>query len=252
MYKISLIIPTRERPTLFQKVIESLQINTKHPENLELLIIVNDDDITSQDYVKKVMSHHGMFKYRLLLRPYSRMLNEDYYNWASRQAIGDLIWIYADDLFMCAPNWDEMVEIVAKDCFQKYPDGIFCLGIMDNTKPPSHLIPKHPCFPMFPKQVHDAQGGWYLSPTIPTWGVDYIIYKIYSGINRLIWIKDRNYLNHCSHHTHQVPVDDTSNRIGATFNLLKMRPEFSTDVYIANEVPKVIKLLQEKIDNYGK
>ena len=37
MYKISLIIPTRERPTLFQKVIESLQINTKHPENLELL-----------------------------------------------------------------------------------------------------------------------------------------------------------------------------------------------------------------------
>lgn len=252
MRKISLIIPTRDRPDLFKRCIESWQTCTVHPENIELVVIVNDDDLASQEYVKKVLSQHRMFKQKILLRPYTQFINRDFYNWGADQAEGDLVWILGDDVLACGPMWDVHINNVIDSTFQKWPDGIFCLSIKDNTPVPRADMPKFPCYPMFPRQVREAHGGWYLVPTIPTWGVDFIIYKIYYGLERLVQIHDRNYLNHVSYHNHQVVQPDATNiRIGATFNLLKMRPEYSTDVYISNEVPKMIQMLQEKINNYG-
>ena len=247
MYKISIVIPTRDREVKFTKTIEALQLCTCHPENLELLIIVNDDDLVSQTYVKKVMARHGMLKHKLLLRPYSIALNRDYYNWAADQATGDLVWIYADDLIVVAPNWDTTVNEQVGNMYTRNPDGVFIVSIKDNTPPPSHRLPKFPCFPMFTRQAREALGFW-LHPKPNNWGVDYIMYMIFGPLGRICNIHDRNYINHVSYHSHQEQPDQTNVRIGSVFNSTKMIPHHNTDRILAEEVP----LIQQQLRDYLK
>lgn len=248
MYKISILIPTCNRPTLFQNCIQSISQNTKQLENLELLVIVDNTDDPTQDYVRKVMSQYRNIAITMLLRERSELLNEDYYNWAGRQATGDLIWIFADDLVVVAPNWDEVVQREVESFTKKYPDMVFCVSIKDNTPPPSHRLPKFPCFPMFTKQCLPALGGWYLHPKVPTWGADYITYCIFQPIERLLELHDRNYINHVSWHTKQVEVDGTNKRIGEIFNKLKMIPHHNTDRILSEEVPVIRGKLLDYVD----
>ena len=245
MRKCSIIIPTRERELKFQRTIEALQLNTAHKELLELLVIVNEDDLTSQAYVKRVMAHHGMLKYKLLTRPYSVALNKDYYNWAADQATGDLVWIYADDLIVVAPDWDVAVNTAVDEMYAKHPDGVFIVSIKDNTPPPSHRLPKFPCFPMFTRQTRECL-GWWLHPKPNNWGVDYIMYMIFGPLNRICNVHDRNYINHVSYHSHQEQPDATNVRIGQIFNSTKMIPHHNTDRILTEEVP----IIQQQIKDY--
>jgi len=244
--KISLIAPTCKRPTLFRGFIDSIEKTVNNRSNIEVLVIVDEDDDQSKAYVTQTMSEFKSLDIRMLTRQRSIHLNEDYYNWASRQAEGELIWIMADDLVLTAYSWDEKVQTEVTSYLHKYPDGVFSVGLVANTPPPSHRLPKFPCFPMFHKNVMKATGGWLLHPKPCNWGVDYINYAIFFPLDRLLLINDRNYLNHISHHNKQVEVDATSERIGQIFNQTKMMPGHNTDIILANEVPTI----QNEIKDY--
>jgi glycosyltransferase involved in cell wall biosynthesis len=246
--KISLIIPTRERPGMLFNCLKSLSQMTLEPKDVEILIVVDEDNKPTQDYVKANVNAFKMFDCKMLVRPYSIYLNEDYYNWAARQSVGDLIWIFADDLVVVQNKWDEVLKREAASYLLKYPDGIFSIGLKDNTPPPSHRLPKFPCFPIFHRNVMKATGGWLLHPKPCNWGVDYINYAIFMPLDRLLLINNANYINHVSHHNKQVPCDATSIRIGQIFNQTKMRPEHNTDRILSEEVP----VIQNQIKDYLK
>lgn len=248
-FKYSLLVPTRERPEMARKFIESVYQMTSQKKNVEILFICDNEDTISKNYVNGFIAEYKnhFMDVRLLTRQRTEMLNEDYYNWAARQAIGDLIWVLADDLELLVHGWDNEVNIEVSNFFVKYPDKIICVSIKDNTPPPSHKLPKFPCFPMLTKESREALGGWILHPKVPTWGADYVTYCIFQPIDRLLILHKKNYINHKSWHTKQVGVDPTNFRIGEIFNRLKMVPHHNTDRIIDFECPTIRGQLMDKV-----
>ncbi len=238
--KFSLLVPTRGRPGRLAQFVDSVYTQTTHKKNIEILFALDEDDIDGQTNVQQLINHYkGQMEMRFYTRPQSEMLNNDYYNWLGEFATGDMVWILADDLILTQPDWDTVVTREVESFFKIFPDKVVCVSIKDNTPPPSHRLPKFPCFPMFSKEAKKACKGWYLHPKVPTWGADYVSYCIFQPIGRLLEIHDRNYLNHISWHTKQVEVDATNHRIGAIFNRLKGVWHHNTDRILAEEVPAI-------------
>jgi|WetSurSiteA1Bulk_404760.scaffolds.fasta_scaffold06136_4 hypothetical protein len=251
-YKISLLVPTRERANLFKGFLHSVYQTTHHKENIEILIMCDDDDKFSQEYVGRAIQELGsQMNVTLHTRPRSEMLNENYYNELARKASGDLLWVMADDLVIVKPGWDDDVQREAESIFFKYPDRILCFSIRDNTPPPSHKLPKFPCFPMLTKEARQALGGWILHPKVPTWGADFITYCIFQPIDRLVELHAQNYINHISWHNKQVKIDAVNERIGSIFNKYKMVPHHNTDRIIDEEVNNIRLQLKECIKQYN-
>ncbi len=248
--KFSLLIPTRERVNMLDRFLQSIYQHTTRKKNLEILIAVDDDDTGSLLKVKELQSRYERtMEIQMYIKTQrSEMLNNDYYNWLGAKATGDMIWVLADDLQLVSPDWDTHITNEVNAFFKKNPDRIVCVSIKDNTPPPSHNHPKFPCFPMFSREARDAC-GWLLNPMTPNWGADFIAYKIYKPIERLLEIHDKNYINHISWHTKQVAVDETNKRIGQIFNKLKMIPKYNTDRAISEEVPVIRKKLSNIISD---
>ena len=251
--KFSLLVPTRGRPERLAAFVESVYTQTTHKKNIEILFAADEDDIESQNNVRAIMAKfERQIEMSLHTRPQSEMLNNDYYNWLGDFATGDMIWILADDLLLIQPDWDTVVTREVESFFNAHPDRVVCVSIRDNTPPPSHRLPKFPCFPMFSREAKDACKGWYLHPKVPTWGADYVSYCIYQPIGRLLEIQDRNYLNHISWHTKQCDVDATNHRIGAIFNRLKGVWHHNTDRILAEEVPNIRNEVMDYINAFYK
>lgn len=250
--KFSLLVPTRDRHNKLRTFMDSVYKTTTHKKNLEVLFVCDDDDRASHTLVTELIGQYGRsIEMKLLKRPRTEMLNEDYYNWSARQSTGDMIWVLADDLILMAYGWDDIIVAGVEKFAEKYPDKIFCCSIMDNTPPPSHKIPKFPCFPMFTREAMVAQGDWILHPKVPTWGADYITYCIFKPIHRLLEFKDRNYLNHVSWHNKQEEPDEINKRIGSIFNKLKGVPQYSTDRILEQEVPAIRNEVKQKILDFS-
>jgi len=243
--RFSLIIPTRDRPILFNRTLEAIWSHTTSKNNIELLVICDDDDNSSEKYIQEAMKKWSQLNIRLLKRERTQFSNRDYYNWGADQAKGELVWIFADDLEIVKYNWDEVVWEAYQKFKESRPDNCFCISVKDNTPVPRHDMPKFPCFPLFTKESRNLF-GWYLHTSPPNWGVDYICYQIFNPLDRILQLHTDNFLNHISYHTHQVAEDSTALRVGNIFNKLKMIPEFNTDRILSQEVP----LLREKLKNH--
>ncbi len=251
MIKYSLIIPTRDRPVLFHRAMESIYTHTTHKNDIEILVICDTCDPQSPLYVEDAQKKWPSLNIRLLLRERSEFSNRDYYNWAADQSVGELVWIFADDLEIVKYNWDEVIWEGYQAAKRNRMDNVLCLSIKDNTPVPRHDMPKFPCFPMFTRECR-AFFGWWLHPAPPNWGVDYICYQIMNPSGSIIAFHQDNFLNHISYHTHQCKEDATSLRIGSIFNRLKMIPKFNTDRILGEEVPDLQKRLAEHINYLNK
>ena len=245
--KYSLLIPTRERINKLEDCIKSIYETTHQKKNIEILIGCDFDDMSSFNMANTLKERYQRtMDIKVFQRKRSEFLNRDYYNWLAEKASGDMIWVLADDLKLIVNGWDTEVTPYIENHFKTYPDKVLCVSMRDNTPPPSHRLPKFPCFPMFSKEAIKAC-GFLLSPNTPNWGADYIAYVIYHPLNRLMQMHEKVYIIHISLHTKLMrEADKTGKRIGTIFNRLKMIPEYNTDNMIAQECPKI----REKINSY--
>lgn len=249
--KFSLLVPTRDRHDKLRRFLDSVYKMTTKKNNLQILIGCDSCDRASQDLSNQLKKQYErQMNIEVYVRSRSEMLNEDYYNWLGHKATGDLIWILADDLELTTPGWDTIVSNSVEHFFEQHPDKVVCCSMLDNTPPPSHKLPKFPCFPMFSVRAREYC-GWLLHPKVPTWGADYISYCIYKPIGRLLEFHDRNYINHISWHNKQERPDSTSKRIGNIFNKLKMVPHHNTDRILAEECPKIRNEIMDKIKAFN-
>ena len=102
---------------------------------------------------------------------------------------------------------------------------------------------------MFPKETLEYL-GYLLYPQVPNWGADFVAYCLFHPLERILEINDKNYLNHISYHTKQVPTDAVGERIGAIFNSKKMRYEHNTDRIIGEEIPLIRKQVAQYIQDF--
>ena len=119
----SVILASRERVSLLDSLLKSLEANTADKVNTEVIVCVDDDDVTTRRYSERLKSSCSFA--RMVTRPRTRNLNDGYLNWAWRNfATGDYIVICNDDCVFSTPNWDQIALAKLNRFLEDKPDGI--------------------------------------------------------------------------------------------------------------------------------
>lgn len=115
MVSISLILPSRERPEKFNRLISSLNQTTSNLSSIELISIHDHDDNT----FKKIAFHKCKFRNFQIKTRQSSM---GYYNSEClKHSSGKSIILINDDVLFRTKGWDILVDKL----FEKYSDGIY-------------------------------------------------------------------------------------------------------------------------------
>jgi glycosyltransferase involved in cell wall biosynthesis len=174
MTVISVMIPTRGRPTSLEKTLRSLIDQANNVSRLEILLAVDDDDSTTIEFLTKVVRpwfdqdnvKYTFVKFKRL--GYSHL--HQYINQLSNRAVGNWLFFINDDAVVKTPDWDQIILDHGKE---------FALLRAETTNQHPYAI-----FPILPKkwveitgnfsqhQLNDAwvsQIGWMLDivKTIP-------------------------------------------------------------------------------------
>ena len=184
MLKFSIILPTRNRVEPLKKLIESIHETTNRPDQIEVLIICDGDDLESLQALNQLVDEYKVLNISRYVRARSDFINEDYYNYLARKTKGKFIWVSADDLIFQVKNWDLIIWEKLTEYLLDKPDRLVCANILDNTpgpgNPPANKN-EFPCFPLFSREVIQ-QLGFILAPQLPTWGADRYAYRLFSQV----------------------------------------------------------------------
>jgi hypothetical protein len=118
--QLSFLLPTRERPELVKRLVQSIVDTASHLEDIEIVLCVDDDDLASQDieedqlYIQKVTVSKG-----------STMgsLNRACFNASS----GRYVILMNDDVVIRTKDWDQMVS----SALSQYTDDIALIHVDD-------------------------------------------------------------------------------------------------------------------------
>lgn len=101
--KISLLLPSRDRPNQFNRLIDSINKTTKFLKNIELISYHDNDDLTYQN----INFNKCKFKNIQIVSIRNTM---GFYNTAClKKSSGDIIILINDDLIFRTSNWDTIV-----------------------------------------------------------------------------------------------------------------------------------------------
>lgn len=115
MSLVSVLLPTRNRVELVTRSVTSLLSNATNPENVEIIVAYDHDDLASVNYFQNnswpefvksfnsntqtikcpPMGYHGLHRY------YTKM---------GQQARGQWLMIWNDDAVMLTPGWDQHIQ----------------------------------------------------------------------------------------------------------------------------------------------
>ena len=111
--RISLLLPTRGRAKLAERFLRSVAAQSTHPELIEVVVCVDDDDPES----------HGIASNQLALKliVVPRQSMGAYNSICLQHATGEITIAVNDDIIIRTEGWDEKVR--ALDA--RYPDGIY-------------------------------------------------------------------------------------------------------------------------------
>jgi hypothetical protein len=142
---ISVLVPSRERPDLLARSIDSLGEG-----ELEVLVRVDEDDPRLDSYAQfpglVVGAHHG----------YERL--HHYYNELAERARGDWLFLWNDDCIMETRNWIEVVRSY---------DGKMAV-LNPNTNHDNWEIDMN-VFPILPRKMFELMGHFSLSNHNDSW-----------------------------------------------------------------------------------
>lgn len=216
MYKFSLILPTRHRIEPLKRYLKSVFDTVNNKSSIEILVAIDEDDTETIKTIEQLKEQYKVLSLSYYTRPRSEWINKDYYNWLAGKSKGKFIWCNADDLILLVPNWDLIIWDIVNQYLYDKPDRLVCANILDNTPGPGNPPEdkdQFPCFPLFSREVLEANGE-LLCSNLPTWNADRYAYWLFSKINRFLVINDQLYINHVSYHTKAMESDEITDRAG--------------------------------------
>lgn len=111
--RISLLLPSRGRPALVERFLRSVVAESTHPELIEVILCVDDDDIDS----------HGIefseLTLKLIVVP--RQTMGAYNSICLKHSSGDITIAVNDDIVIRTKGWDDKV----RELDARYPDGVY-------------------------------------------------------------------------------------------------------------------------------
>lgn len=110
---ISLLLPTRARPRLAERFFRSVVAESTHPESVEIILYVDDDDVESHHLDSPDVRVHRIIGPRLTMGQYnSRCLAE---------ARGGIIVLANDDMVIRTRGWDDRLRALDAS----FDDGVY-------------------------------------------------------------------------------------------------------------------------------
>ena len=106
MINITILLPTRKRVETLKKSIESLIKTSKHPDKLQFLFAVDDDDIDTINFLKSTSyPNQGV----LTFKPMGYENIHKYNNTLALYSHGKWLMFFNDDAIMTTQNWDTKI-----------------------------------------------------------------------------------------------------------------------------------------------
>lgn len=140
---LSLLVPTRGRPALLRRFLDSVAATARHPERIEVVLVVDQDDPAS------LLIEEPRLTIRRVIGPAGRTMGE--LNTAGYAAsVGEFVMLLNDDVIVRTRNWDDTVLA----CFRRFPDPFVLVHVNDT------LIREHLCvFPLVSRVFCELAGG---------------------------------------------------------------------------------------------
>ena len=240
---ISILCPSRGRPKLAKRMIDTVYDTVSDPKNIEFLLYLNEDDPTLDDYKKYIDERH-----------YTIGPNQSTcYSWnqLAEKARHDILFLAGDDIQFMTKNWDLNIIKV----FEMFPDKICMAAPFDgNNKGNGNalLFNEEPYQLKKNEQVgspHFAVHrnwmkalGYFVPPFFWHWHVDTYNQTVAKKLGRCF------YLTKTLIQAKKV-FDDTAILVRKNLNI-NARDEYVWDKIKDRHLDADVKKLQEFIDNY--
>lgn len=165
--RISLLLPTRERPQLVERLFNSIVEHTKNLSNIEVILYVDEDDLTSHQL------HSNAFAAKCIVGP---CLSMGAYNTACYQeAAGDILILVNDDIVIRTPFWDDLVQ----EMDERFSDKIY-LGYANDLFRTQHFC----TFPIMSRRTCQLLSDPYPIAYHRTF-IDVHLFDVFKRLNRL-------------------------------------------------------------------
>ena len=112
---VSILLPTKNRVGLVERSVTSLLENSTNPEQIEIVVAYDEDDLASQEYFQSRQWFSLIDKFkaksnacRCPIWGYSGL--HHYYTTMAKQAQGQWFMIWNDDAVMQTPGWDQRIN----------------------------------------------------------------------------------------------------------------------------------------------
>lgn len=123
-HSISLLLPTRERPQKFQRMIKSLIITCNNLSRIQLLILVDTDDKNINEYKSIIHDYSKKLNIFFFVKDFKTHAQRN--NFLAKKSYGDLLFPINDDMIFVSNNWDNYLDIEFSKVITDKP---FCLWI---------------------------------------------------------------------------------------------------------------------------
>lgn len=130
IFKISLLLPSRERSKKFKRLLLSLVKTCENLQRIEILILLDDDDKEIMDY-KNIIRQDAFksIKFNLIIKNLKTHAIRN--NYLAKLCTGEIIFPINDDMIFITKKWDSVIDSEFSKIDMLNP---FCLWIKSNIK----------------------------------------------------------------------------------------------------------------------
>lgn len=209
MINFTIMIPTRHRPVLLEKLLKSIYDSTIHKDSVEIHIAYDTDDMSTIQYLHgKYVDYTPPISTTFHQRERARNINHDYYNWmATNFATGKYIIAVNDDTLFETYGWDANAMNSLRVYEDRWPDGIL-LGMPEDLEKENKRNEFNwmPCFPLISKKAVEVLGHFF-DPEMIRDGADWAISATYRNIQRVVDLRNCITIKHISTRSGRRPWD---------------------------------------------
>lgn len=228
---ISFLVPTLNRPQNIQDFSTGIDINTKEPENVEIVFGIHEEDIESINKIKELNPKLKIdIRYEIINRYKDGKVHLSFlWNQLYSRAKYPIIGYFGDDVLCHTPGWD----IEVKKEFEKDKT------ILVSTNDVHIQRGKKATLFFTHKSVHDKI-GFYLNPKYRRWYMDAFWDIVFKHAGKLHYRQDI-----VMEHLHP---DVFENRLDDTYKNMEGYKSSDKEIWVSdennNEIKQCIKILK--------
>jgi hypothetical protein len=198
--KISLLLPTRGRPTLVERLFASVSAMTSRRDRAEIILYIDEDDVASHALDSTDVKVVRIIGPRVSMGACNSA--------CLSRAQGDIIILANDDMVIRTPGWDEKVAAMHAG----YPDGIYLAYAND-----LFMSRRRATFPILSRRCCELLGDPYPSAYRGAF-IDTHLYDLFkrlqhAGFDRIRYLDDVVF-EHLHYRTGKADYDETYRRRG--------------------------------------